>query len=427
MPGTYRRPGTTRARRQAQQRRQLYILGAALLTLIALVSIVLLIPKGNRRDDAAAPAPVTATPAPEAVSPAEPARDESADAPTEVEAGLEADGPAADAALPESGELIEAAPTPAPTPTPDLTVYDRAATRPTPTATGFIPVFIRAKTEEKIIAVTVDDCFQADNLQQIIDAATAVGGKLTIFPIGQQALRDKQAAILKTAWENGFELENHTYTHNGLYWVSDDVLAKEIFWQQMALSHILGMEYQCHFLRPGGGDARNDQRMQKYAEQMGYYGIAHWSCAGSTSTDAAIVEALKPGAIYLFHTTNNDLDKLVRFIPYAAGKGYRLVTLNEMFDYPANETEPLKMAAKDYPVPPLEPFERVLVTFKKTTYNSGVMLLQQKLIELGYLSGKVDGIYGDGCVKAIKAYQKDHGLEQDGIATPELQERIFAE
>ena len=69
----------------------------------------------------------------------------------------------------------------------------RAATRPTPTAPGYGLVFSEADTEEKIIAITVDDCFQAENLRQIVDKAIEVGGKLTIFPIGQNALKKQQS------------------------------------------------------------------------------------------------------------------------------------------------------------------------------------------------------------------------------------------
>ena len=319
-------------------------------------------------------------------------------------------------------------PSPTPEPQGDTVSFAslRAATRPTPTAPGYGLVFSEADTEEKIIAITVDDCFQAENLQKMVDKAIEVGGKFTIFPIGKNVLKKAQSEVLKYAWEHGFELENHTFTHNGLYRCSDEEMAQEIYMQQQSLSHILGVEYQCHFLRPKGGDARRDQRMQVYAEQIGYYGIAHWSCAGSTSTEREIAKALKPGAIYLFHTTtDNDLDKLLNFMPYAVEKGYKLVTLNEMFGYPENETQPLNGAAKDYPVPPLQPYSRVYDVYKPTRYSWGVYLLQEKLIELGYMKGEPDGVYGHDCAKCVKAYQKDHGMEPNGVADVALQEQIF--
>ena len=403
-----------RARQRAAQRRlRMIVIGGSAAVVLIAVLVALLLPRGGAPDRAAS---------------------------QPLEGVLQAEGeplvPQAPAAeiddTVDDGETEAAAPTPMPSPTPapqgDTVSFAslRAATRPTPTAPGYGLVFSEADTEEKIIAITVDDCFQAENLQKMVDKAIEVGGKFTIFPIGKNVLKKAQSEVLKYAWEQGFELENHTFTHNGLYRCSDEEMTREVYMQQLALSHILGVEYQCHFLRPKGGDARRDQRMQVYAQQIGYYGIAHWSCAGSTSTEKEIAKALKPGAIYLFHTTTtNDLDKLLNFMPYAVEKGYKLVTLNEMFGYPENETRPLNGEAKDYPVPALQPYSRVYDVYKPTRYSWGVYLLQQKLIELGYMKGEADGVYGHDCADCVKAYQKDHGLEPTGVADVALQEQIF--
>lgn len=416
MRREYRRPSMTRARQRALQRRRLLMSGAAALAvLIVGIALVRLI-AGHRVQDRPVMA-VTATQSPRGSAQTLQAGANEAQATTVLAAETPVATP-----QPTPAPTPVSTPTPAAsTPTPDVNSGSaRAMSRPTPTAEGFIPVFSKAETDEKIIAITVDDCFQAQNLQNIVDTAIANGGKLTIFPIGENAIKEQQAATLKYAWENGFELENHTYTHSGLYNSTDERLAEQVFSQQMALSSILGVEYQCHFLRPKGGDARKDQRMQMYARQMGYYGIAHWSCAGSTSSDKEIAKALQPGAIYLFHTTNNDWDKLKRFIPWVAQQGYQMVTLNEMFDYPANETRELTMSPKEYPIPTLAPYERVYTTIKKTTYSWYAYLLQQKLIELGYLTGEPDGVYGAQCAQAVSAYQRDHNLEANGVADPDL-------
>ena len=295
---------------------------------------------------------------------------------------------------------------------------------------GLLPVFRKSATEEKIIAITVDDCYQADNLAAIVQLAMDYGGKLTIFPIGENALKESQAATLLYAWQNGFELENHTLTHNSLYAISDERLAQEVYYQNLALSKILGVEYQAHFLRPRGGDARNDQRMQAYARQLGYCGIAHWSYCGSdrSVTESALQKSLKSGAIYLFHTTDTDLERLQRFIPYATSQGYRLVTLNEMFGYPENETAPLTEPIEGRTPPALEPYTPLPVTYKKTTYDHGVIALQEQLIALGYLNGEAegaaDGVYGAACASAVSRFQSDHGMTVTGEADPDTQARI---
>ena len=57
--------------------------------------------------------------------------------------------------------------------------------------------------------------------------------------------------------------------------------------------------------------------------------------------------------------------------------------------------------------------------------NSDVKKLQQALDILGYYSGKIDGIYGEGTTKAVKAYQKDKGLTADGYAGERTVASIF--
>lgn len=383
-----RRQAVSRRRRRRSQRRMLYIAAAALILLVVIILVVVFATRG-RPDAQQASAPVV-TPEPS------------------VEATM----------TPEP----TAVPTPSPSPTP--AVAANAKYRPS-AKNGWLPVFRKAETDEKMICITVDDCFQAENLRTIVQTALDYGGKLTIFPIGDEAIRDKQAQILKWAWENGMEIENHTYTHSGLYNVSDERLANEIYKQNLAISGILGVEYQGHFLRPRGGDARNDQRIHAYIKQLGYHGIAHWSASGSGSSMNALPGKLEPGAIYLFHTTNDDLEKLVRFIPYAVSKGYRLVTMNEMFGYPENETAPLKHIS-EYPTPTLAPYDVIPVTLKANTYSYASYQIQEKLIALGYLTGEPDGVFGPGCEKAVSKFQKDAGIEVTGEADPATQAAIAA-
>ena len=373
-----------RAYRRQKQRRQRFVFAAAAVVILIAVLLVIAL----RPDETDRPGAVHATASP---------------TPTvEVE--------------------VTASPTPVVTPTPSPTPPQspNAAYRPT-ARDGWLPVFTHANTQEKIIAIIVDDCFQAENLRTIVQTAIDNNAKLTIFPIGDEAIKEKNAQILKWAWENGMELENHTYTHNGLYNVSDKLLAREIYVQNLAISKIIGMEYQGHFLRPRGGDARNDQRIHAYLSQLGYYGVAHWSVSGSSTKMKDLPDVLKPGAIYLFHTTDDDLSKLVRFIPYAVQQGYRLVTLNEMFGYPENEVKPLTKPINEYKVPELEPYDVKPVIYSQPSYAYGVVAIQEQLISLGYLDGEADGVYGPACASAVRKFQQENGLPATGDADEETQ------
>ena len=56
-----------------------------------------------------------------------------------------------------------------------------------------------------------------------------------------------------------------------------------------------------------------------------------------------------------------------------------------------------------------------------------VTRLQQRLKDLGYLNGKVDGQYGGGTKRAVIAFQRRNGLTTDGVAGQETQAKLYAE
>ena len=294
---------------------------------------------------------------------------------------------------------------------------------PTPEAEGYLPVFSKGETTQKVIAITVDDCNQTENLRQIVQCAIDNGGKLTILPIGQNLERESLREVIRYAYENGMELENHTYTHPAFYRMTTEEMAWEIYMNNRAVSETLGVDYQMHFMRTRGGDNRHDLRTHQYMEKMGYYGMAHWTLSGSSSSVAELKSELAPGNIYLFHTTDNDLGKLLGFIPYATQQGYRLVTLNEMFGLPENETAPLSEINMPEPDPYVIPEYKLLD--KKHSYVYDVYLLQQRLIELGWLDGTADGVYGDDTYMAVGYFQKAIGMQPNGNATPETQEALY--
>ena len=55
-----------------------------------------------------------------------------------------------------------------------------------------------------------------------------------------------------------------------------------------------------------------------------------------------------------------------------------------------------------------------------------VLALQNRLIQLGYLTGTADGKYGTQTQNAVKLFQKALGISQTGIANVSLQEKLYA-
>ena len=65
-------------------------------------------------------------------------------------------------------------------------------------------------------------------------------------------------------------------------------------------------------------------------------------------------------------------------------------------------------------------------TLKKGMYGDEVKAMQNRLIELGYLSGKADGYYGTDTAEAVYYFQKTNGLVRDGIAGEKTLIKLYA-
>jgi hypothetical protein len=61
---------------------------------------------------------------------------------------------------------------------------------------------------------------------------------------------------------------------------------------------------------------------------------------------------------------------------------------------------------------------RALHVTSPLTRGADVLELQQRLDELGYPVGVLDGAYGVATASAVRAFQRDHGLAVDGAAGP---------
>ncbi len=58
------------------------------------------------------------------------------------------------------------------------------------------------------------------------------------------------------------------------------------------------------------------------------------------------------------------------------------------------------------------------VTYKQGSAGAVVTQIQRKLLNWGYYSGSIDGIYGSKTVSAVKYFQRSNGLTADGKCGP---------
>jgi len=65
-------------------------------------------------------------------------------------------------------------------------------------------------------------------------------------------------------------------------------------------------------------------------------------------------------------------------------------------------------------------------TLREGSVGEDVTRLQQRLKELGYYAGSIDGQYGTEVVNAVKAFQQRNGLKSDGVAGPATSSALYA-
>ena len=65
-------------------------------------------------------------------------------------------------------------------------------------------------------------------------------------------------------------------------------------------------------------------------------------------------------------------------------------------------------------------------TLRKGSRGEEVKKLQTALKKMGLYTGKIDGVYGNSTVRAVKSFQKASELKTDGIAGPKTQKKLYS-
>lgn len=101
----------------------------------------------------------------------------------------------------------------------------------------------------------------------------------------------------------------------------------------------------------------------------------------------------------------------------------------EIWPYMNKESDQYNFLLTEYlknGLPSIGVSARMYETLQKGSKGAEVKALQAALIELGYLSGKADGAFGNGTMAAVQAFQEAEGLEATGIADHNTQMKLFS-
>lgn len=158
-------------------------------------------------------------------------------------------------------------------------------------------------------------------------------------------------------------------------------------------------------LRPGD-EGDEVKSVQARLQELGYYAGSIDGVYGSGTTEAV-----------RFFQARNSLTVDGKVGPNTANVMYSGAAI------PAYAGD----ASTPTPTPTPEPQVTPGQTLRLGAQGDDVVLLQVRLMALGYLSGKADGIFGSATGAAVAAFQLRNGLTADGIAGTKTYKKLYSD
>ena len=201
-------------------------------------------------------------------------------------------------------------------------------------------VLKKADTDKKKIALTFDDGPSKTHTEAILAVLKEYEIRATFFVIGENAEKDPER--IRSIYDAGHEIGNHTYSHIYISKVPEATLRNEIKKTEDILMKITGEKPKV--FRPPGG-FYNDASLA-VLDSLGYKCVLwsvdtrDWSMPKSDTVTAQVQESATKGDIILFHDLEDKrlptVAALKRIIPYLIENGYEFVTISELFENEAD-------------------------------------------------------------------------------------------
>ena len=187
--------------------------------------------------------------------------------------------------------------------------------------------------EQHRVALTVDDCYNIDHVQAVIDLCREYNVPVTFFVIGK-ALKVKDREVWQSALDAGCEIGNQTFSHARLPDLNRDGIISQLTRTQSRLDEVLGWHYAMQVMRPPYGrlsadpSHKSDLWVVEAIEDAGYVHAVRWDV--SQTDPGKALRDVQCGSILLYHANPKDIRCLTRLIPNLVEAGYECVTVSEL-------------------------------------------------------------------------------------------------
>ena len=183
--------------------------------------------------------------------------------------------------------------------------------------------------EKPRIAITIDDCYDKEQVLAAVALCQEYDVRMTFFVIGK-ALKYADTEIWQAVLDAGCEIGNHSWGHTDLTRLNRHEIKFQMLRTQQKLDEVLGYHYPMQVLRPPQG--KTNETVSSAIEKIGYLCVAKWDVS-QTNADQALKD-VQNGSILLYHARAKDIRCLTTLIPALQTQGYECVTVSELMDLP---------------------------------------------------------------------------------------------
>ena len=198
----------------------------------------------------------------------------------------------------------------------------------------FLPVICSSGTQQKQIAISFDDGPVDHFTPEILELLAQQNVEAAFFCIGNRV--DQNGSLLKKIYSQNHLVANHSYSHH--FWFdlfSAKKMLADLRRMDLAMEKVIGVKPK--LFRPPYGVT--NPNLKKAIVQGGYTPVG-WSVRSMDTVNNnekklldKIINALKPGAVYLFHdTSKTTVAVLPAFLRHARERGYDIVRLDKMLN-----------------------------------------------------------------------------------------------
>lgn len=203
----------------------------------------------------------------------------------------------------------------------------------------------KGNTNEKVIALTIDDGSDGANYGRILQILDKHKVKATFFVTGNGSERHPQ--LIRDTANKGHDIGNHSYNHPDFTKISTTEMVNQLNRTDNIVKNITGRSTKPYFRAPYGA---TNSTVLNTVGNAGYGYTFHWTIdtvdwTGNTANDIynRVMRGLVPGAIVLMHTgagASGSPAALDKMIPAIKNLGYRFVTISQLMKRPSPAPTP---------------------------------------------------------------------------------------